>query len=103
MRRLRLSENSGAEDGFFVSPFVDYASPDGLFRKYRVGWSGRALSLPHGDREEWKVWYLNADMALSAANRAEEARFMPAFDDDFGARHARALAEMPRASAWIIY
>ena len=44
--------------------------------------------------EEWKVWYLNADMALSAANRLEEARFMQFFDETFGARHAGALAEM---------
>jgi hypothetical protein len=42
--------------------------------------------------EEWKVWYLNANMAASAAKRAEEARFLWEFDATFGARHAAALA-----------
>ena len=84
-----------AEDGFFVSPFIDYASPDGQFRKYRVALVGVVPYPVHmAICEEWKVWYLNADMALNAANRLEEARFMQAFDQTFGARHARALADV---------
>ncbi len=84
-----------AEDGFFLSPFIDYASADGQFRKYRVALVGGAPYPVHmAVCEEWKVWYLNADMALSAANRIEEARFLLAFDETFGARHACALAEM---------
>lgn len=83
------------EDEFFLSPFIDYASSDGQFRKYRVALVGGAPYPVHmAVCEEWKVWYLNADMALSAANRAEEARFLLAFDETFGARHARALATM---------
>ena len=46
--------------------------------------------------EQWKIWYLNADMALSAAKRAEEAYFMASFDDEFAVRHAGALSEMTR-------
>ena len=85
------------EDGFFLSPFIDYASSDGQFRKYRVALVGGAPYPVHmAVCEEWKVWYLNADMALSAANRMEEARFLLAFDESFGARHARALAEMAK-------
>ncbi|HEY8255476.1 MAG TPA: hypothetical protein VIG39_12590 [Rhizomicrobium sp.] len=83
------------EDDFFLSPFIDYASSDGQFRKYRVALVGGAPFPVHmAVCEEWKVWYLNADMALSAANRAEEARFLLAFDETFGARHAHALAQM---------
>ena len=83
------------EDDFFLSPFIDYASSDGQFRKYRVALVGGAPYPVHmAVCEEWKVWYLNADMALSAANRAEEARFLLAFDESFGARHARALTQM---------
>lgn len=83
------------EDDFFLSPFIDYASGDGQFRKYRVALVGGAPYPVHmAVCEEWKVWYLNADMALSAPNRAEEARFLLAFDETFGARHVRALAEM---------
>ncbi len=44
--------------------------------------------------EEWKVWYLNADMALSAPHRLEEGLFMQNFDQEFAVRHAAALAEM---------
>ena len=39
------------EQEFFVARFVDYASGDGLFRKYRIVFvDGRALCLPYGDR-----------------------------------------------------
>ena len=88
-----LKERTEAD--FFLSPFIDYAGSDGQFRKYRVALVGGAPYPVHmAVCEEWKVWYLNADMALSAANRAEEARFLLAFDETFGARHARALAQM---------
>jgi glutathione synthase/RimK-type ligase-like ATP-grasp enzyme len=83
------------EEEFFLSPFIDYASGDGQFRKYRVALVGGAPYPVHmAVCEEWKVWYLNADMALSATNRAEEAQLLLAFDETFGTRHARALAEM---------
>ena len=44
--------------------------------------------------DQWKVWYLNADMALNTAHRAEEGKFMLMFEENFGRRHARALAAM---------
>jgi hypothetical protein len=44
--------------------------------------------------DEWKVWYLNADMSGSAEKRLEEELFMVRFDEDFGRRHAVALAEI---------
>jgi hypothetical protein len=40
------------------------------------------------------VHYLNAGMTESADKRAEEARFMAAFDTDFAARHAAAFAQL---------
>jgi hypothetical protein len=83
------------EDGFFVSPFIDYSGRDGLYRKYRLAIiGGQAHAVHMAIAQEWKVWYLNADMALSAPNRLEEATFMQFFDTGFGARHARALKEM---------
>ena len=85
------------EDSFFVSPFVDYAGKDGLFRKYRIAMiDGRPFPVHMAIAEEWKVWYLNADMALNVAHRTEEAKFMQFFDENFGRRHARALAELAR-------
>ena len=85
------------EDMFFISRFVDYSSDDGLFRKYRlVLVDGKAYACHMAIAEQWKIWYLNADMVLNAANRAEEAQFMAQFDDEFGTRHAAALSEMAR-------
>jgi glutathione synthase/RimK-type ligase-like ATP-grasp enzyme len=86
-----------AEDSFFISPFVDYAGKDGLFRKYRIAMiDGQPFPVHMAIAEEWKVWYLNADMALNVAHRSEEAKFMQFFDDVFGRRHARALAELAK-------
>ncbi len=103
-RGLERLENAGAleaylaardEDGFFVSPYVDYSSADGLFRKYRIAMiDGRPFPVHMATADQWKVWYLNADMALSAKNRAEEAKWMQFFDESFGRRHAKAFAEM---------
>lgn len=85
------------EDMFFISRYVDYASADGLFRKYRlILIDGKAYACHMAIADQWKIWYLNADMTLNEANRAEEARFMGLFDEDFGLRHAGALREMAR-------
>jgi hypothetical protein len=84
-----------SEDHFFISPYVDYASADGAFRKYRIAMiDGRAFPVHMAIAAEWKVWYLNADMAVSAAHRIEEARFMELFDEQFAARHGEALAQL---------
>lgn len=83
-----------AED-YFLSPFVDYTSADGLFRKYRIVCiDGKAFACHMAISDQWKIWYLNADMAASSSKRAEEAAFMQTFDSGFAARHAGALREM---------
>ena len=84
-----------AETEFFISRFVDYSSADGLYRKYRlVCVDGIAYACHMAISDEWKIWYLNADMISSPAKRAEEAHFMAAFDREFAVRHAGALSEM---------
>ena len=83
------------EADFFVSRFVDYASPDGLFRKYRIVFiDGRPFASHMAIAEEWKVWYLNANMEQSADKRAEEARFMASFDTAFAERHKDAFSQL---------
>ncbi|HUE65473.1 MAG TPA: hypothetical protein VMO78_13955, partial [Rhizomicrobium sp.] len=85
------------EDSFFVSPYMDYSGKDRLFRKYRIAMiDGRPFPVHMAIAEEWKVWYLNADMALNVAYRSEEAKFLQFFDDSFGRRHGRALTELAR-------
>lgn len=77
---------------FYVSPFVDYSGPDGLFRKHRiVVVEGRPFVCHMAVSPRWMVHYLNADMLENPANREEEARFFASFDEDFAARHADAF------------
>lgn len=77
---------------FYVSRFIDYSGEDGLFRKYRVVLiDGRPYAAHMAISKEWMVHYLNAGMAESAEKRAEEARFMEHFDEEFAFRHQAAL------------
>ncbi len=86
-----LAERQEVE--FFISRYVDYRSADGLFRKYRIIWvDGRPYPCHMAIANQWKVWYLNADMAASAEKRAEEEHFMSTFEQGFAHRHAIALA-----------
>jgi hypothetical protein len=83
------------EQEFFVSRFVDYASEDGLFRKYRVVFvEGRPYACHMAIADQWDIWYLNARMSDSAAKRLEEETFMRTFDIGFANRHATALTGM---------
>ena len=80
---------------FFLSPYMDYRSGDGLFRKYRLIWvDGRPYPCHMAIADQWKVWYYNADMEASPAKRAEEEQFMSVFDEGFAGRHATVLAAM---------
>ena len=83
------------EQEFFVARFVDYASGDGLFRKYRVAFvDGKPYACHMAIADRWDIWYLNAGMSHSAAKRLEEETFMRTFDIGFGRRHRSALAVM---------
>jgi glutathione synthase/RimK-type ligase-like ATP-grasp enzyme len=80
------------EQEFFVSRFVDYASEDGQFRKYRIAFvDGKAYACHMAIAARWDIWYLNAGMALSAEKRREEETFMRTFDFAFALRHGAAL------------
>lgn len=80
---------------FYISRFIDYRAPDGLFRKYRIVLiDGRPFLCHLAISRHWMIHYLNAGMAESAEKRAEEARGMASFDTDFAPRHAAALREI---------
>lgn len=86
------------ESDFFASPFVDYASRDGQYRKYRVtAIAGRFLPCHVAISSHWMVHYLNAGMAESAEKREEEAFAIANFEQEFGRRHARALRAISQA------
>lgn len=78
---------------FFVSEYIDYTSAhDDKFRKYRVILvGGKAFPCHMAIADQWKVWYLNADMQNDPQKRSEEAAFMDAFATEFAARHANAF------------
>lgn len=79
----------------YVASYVDYASADGQFRKYRIGLIGRKPYLSHlAISDHWMVHYLNAGMSDSQTKRDEEAEAMAHFDEGFALRHKAALAEL---------
>ncbi len=83
------------DSGFYVSRYVDYRSPDGRFRKYRIVFIGGCPYACHmAIAEQWMIYYLNAGMGESAAKQAEEERFMTAFNTEFSRRHRAALAAL---------
>jgi hypothetical protein len=82
---------------FYISRFIDYSHPDGLFRKYRIVMiEGKPYAVHMGVSTHWMIHYVNAGMAESAAKRAEEARFMAEFDSAFAQRHTNALQAIHR-------
>jgi hypothetical protein len=90
----RYLETSEAQE-FFVAPFIDYASEDGLFRKYRVVFvDGQPYACHMAIADRWDIWYLNAGMSGDAGKRLEEQTFMSTFDIAFARRHRTALATM---------
>ena len=80
------------DEEFHVARFVDYRGPDGLYRKCRIVLiDGKPYACHLALSENWMIHYKNAGMSESAAKRAEEARFMADFDEDFALRHGEAL------------
>jgi hypothetical protein len=83
---------------YFISRFVDYRSPDGMYRKYRVAVIDGVPYPSHlAISDHWMVHFLSAKMQ-EQANREEERHFMETFRCDFAGRHGAALAEMSARS-----
>lgn len=82
---------------FYIAPFVDYRSADGLHRKQRIAFvHGRPFISHMAISEHWMVHYLSAGMAENSEKRAEEARFMESFESHFVARNQPALQSLCR-------
>ncbi|WP_166417134.1 ATP-grasp domain-containing protein [Cochlodiniinecator piscidefendens] len=81
------------ESEFFISEFINYASPqDGNFRKYRIIFiDGHAFPCHMAISDQWDLWYLNANMHASESKRKNEADFMDTFDLHFAKRHHHAF------------
>ncbi len=86
-----------AEQHFYLASFVDYAGPDGFFRKQRIAViDGRPFPSHLAVSNHWMVHYLNSGMQENEAWRAEEAAWMRDFDTDFAVRHAPAFDALTR-------
>lgn len=85
------------DEDFLISRFADYGSADGLFRKYRIVFvDGKPYACHMAVSTRWNFNALDATADMLARNRAEEARFMAAFDEDFALRHSSVLGEIAR-------
>jgi len=86
------------DSSFYLSPFIDYRSADGLFRKYRIALiAGQPFACHMGISSHWMIHYVNAGMYDDSAKRAEEAAFMANFAE-FADRHSKALAAIHQRS-----
>jgi tetratricopeptide (TPR) repeat protein len=62
---------------FFISPFVDYKSADGFYRKYRFVYvDGEPFPVHQAISPNWMIHYYNAPMAENQWMRDEEASFL---------------------------
>ena len=80
---------------FYLSPYIDYCSQDGHFRKYRVVLiRGKAYLAHLAISSHWIVHYLNADMIGDGQKCMEEAQAMQTFDANFGRTHQQAFQQI---------
>lgn len=81
----------------YVIQYVDFASPDGKFRKYRVMFvDGKLYPLHLAVSNDWKVHYFSAQMAEFPEHRAEDQAFLERMDEVLG---AEAVATLERIAA----
>ena len=79
-------------DRFYIAPFIDYQSLDGLWRKYRIIFvDGHPWPYHLAIHSDWAIWYYNARMDLDPWKRDEEARFVADIRQVFPERAMRAL------------
>ncbi|HEY8314866.1 MAG TPA: tetratricopeptide repeat protein [Candidatus Baltobacteraceae bacterium] len=84
-----------AQGEFYVSPFVDYRSSDGFYRKYRIICVGGEPFAYHlAISPNWMIHYYNAPMREHAWMRAEEERYLADFHGVFGEALQRALRDV---------
>ena len=81
----------------YLTAFVDYRSPDGLFRKYRMMFVDRRPHAYHlAISDHWMVHHETAGMAASPQRRDEERRFLEDPEAVLGARAMAAIRTIGR-------
>ena len=88
-----LAERPDADH--YVIEYIDYASADGYFRKYRFIFVGdRILPYHLAIGNHWKVHHISTDMVNQPWMQAEEAAFLNDPADVFNAAQVQALQAM---------
>ena len=85
-------DRPGLPETFLTAPFIDYRSPDRLYRKCRIAFvAGQPYPVHLAIHHDWAVWYYNANMDRSIWKQAEEAAFMADLPSWAGPTAMRAL------------
>jgi Flp pilus assembly protein TadD/glutathione synthase/RimK-type ligase-like ATP-grasp enzyme len=80
------------QDEYYVIEYLDYRSPDGLFRKYRIILIDDEILPYHlAIHDHWMVHYYKTEMASHAWMREEEERFLRDIASVFGPAQREAL------------
>lgn len=80
---------------YFVSPFIDYVSADGNYRKYRIVYvDGEPYPVHLAISPNWMIHYYNAPMAEHRWMRDEEAAFMAGMGSVFTNRLQTAVRDV---------
>jgi hypothetical protein len=83
---------------YFVSPFIDYASADGHYRKYRLVYvDGVPYPVHLAISLDWMIHYYNAPMAEHQWMRDEEAAFLEDPRTAFDQARFETLVEIGKA------
>jgi tetratricopeptide (TPR) repeat protein len=82
---------------FFLMPFIEYAGPDGYYRKYRIVFvDGTPFPYHLALSQSWMVHYYSSGMRVHDWMREEEHRFLADIKSVFKPPLDRALAEIGR-------
>ncbi len=83
---------SQSTEHYFVSPYVNYASKDNMYRKYRIILiNGQPFIVHMAISDSWMVHYASAGMQDDISKRCEEQHVMETFNECFATRHATAF------------
>lgn len=92
-----VSEKPG--DNYYVIEYVDYRSPDGFFRKYRVILiDGDILPYHLAIHDDWKVHHFRTDMANQEWMRQEEERYLADMSGVFNPAQQESLRAIAKAT-----
>ena len=86
------------DNEFYITPFIEYSSDDGYYRKYRVIMvDGVPFPFHLAIAKRWMLHFYNSDMMENEWMRAEEEHWMADFDSVFTLANQRSLREVAKA------